>query len=549
MAVTSSPTRMRTRIAVPIIAAASVVALTLTAVPAYAATPTGSVTGKVVASDTGKPIVGANVTLWDPNGPYGYPSPVRAIQTKGDGSYTLNLTGIRSGSYDIEAGPNYGGGSAYARFERDVAGTVTAKSKLRQDFSLVRAGKISGKVSPAAADGNGQYVKLFATGANKADDGAQFGVDADGTFTTPYGVAPGTYKVQFIAPQGSGLANRFSGGSFAAASASTVTVTSGKTTTGVGTTLVGGGSVSGTVTAADTRAPLAGVSVELTSTDAAKSNRYVYWGTGYASQTGTDGSFDFTGVAPGSYTVHFETQPLSTTTTDSGSALYVPQYLGSRFTSSAKVITVAGTGAQQADVALQRGARITGTLTAAKTSLFDVRAYAKDPKTSKWVPVASKSVGQRGTSKSTTYSIPGLAPGSYKVGYRDYSTTATLPDGYYKDKTSLAGADTVTVPATGSVGKVDQALRYVFVTAATPTISGSAKVGSMLTARANTWSPTPTKFTYQWKRAGKTISKATGSKYKLTKSDKGKAITVTVTGTRSGYTTAAHTSKSVTPKS
>lgn len=546
MAVFSPSSRTRSRVAVPVIAAASVAALAFTSMPAYAATPTGTVTGKVVASDTGKPVAGAKVTLWDPDGPYGYPSPVRAIRTKSDGSYTLNLTGVRSGSYDIQAGPDYGSGSAYARFQRDIPGTVSAKSKLRQDFSLLRAGKIAGKVSPAPA-GQGQYFKLFATGSNTADDGDQLSVNADGTFTTPYGVAPGTYKVQFVAPQGSNLANRFYGGAFAASSASTVTVTSGKTTTGINTTLIPGGSVSGTVTAADTRAPLAGVSVQLTSTDAAKSNRYTYWGSEYTSLTGDDGSFDFTGVAPGAYTVHYGTTSSSSTDTDPGSAPYVPQYLGSRFASSATVVTVAGTAEQRADVALQRGASITGTLTAAKTSIFDVRAYALDPKTSRWVPVASIDVGQRGSSKSTKYSIPGLVPGSYKVGYRDYSTTATLPDGYFKDKTSLASAATVTVPAAGTVSKVDQTLRYAFLTTATPSISGTAKVGSALTAKPNTWSPAPTKFTYQWKRAGKAISKATSAKYTLTKSDKGKAITVTVTGTRSGYTTAAHTSKSVIP--
>jgi len=45
------------------------------------------------------------------------------------------------------------------------------------------------------------------------------------------------------------------------------------------------------------------------------------------------------------------------------------------------------------------------------------------------------------------------------------------------------------------------------------------------------------------KRNGKTIKGATKSTYKLTKSDAGKKITVTVTATRSGYTKAVKTSK------
>ena len=78
-----------------------------------------------------------------------------------------------------------------------------------------------------------------------------------------------------------------------------------------------------------------------------------------------------------------------------------------------------------------------------------------------------------------------------------------------------------------------------------PKISGTAKVGKKLKATKGSFKPAPSKITYQWKRNGKAIKKATKSTYKLTKSDAGKKITVTVTATRSGYTKAAKTSKAV----
>lgn len=78
--------------------------------------------------------------------------------------------------------------------------------------------------------------------------------------------------------------------------------------------------------------------------------------------------------------------------------------------------------------------------------------------------------------------------------------------------------------------------------APTPTISGTAKVGSTLTARAGTWTPAPVTLSYQWLRNGVAISGATSSTYKLTSTDKGKRITVRVTGTKTGYTTLAKTS-------
>ena len=76
----------------------------------------------------------------------------------------------------------------------------------------------------------------------------------------------------------------------------------------------------------------------------------------------------------------------------------------------------------------------------------------------------------------------------------------------------------------------------------TPTISGTAKYGKTLTGKAGTWSPKPT-LSYRWYRAGKAISGATKTTYKLTKSDIGKTITVKVTGKGSGLQTVSKMSK------
>jgi hypothetical protein len=84
------------------------------------------------------------------------------------------------------------------------------------------------------------------------------------------------------------------------------------------------------------------------------------------------------------------------------------------------------------------------------------------------------------------------------------------------------------------------------VTGTTPTISGTAKVGSTLTASPGTWGPAPVTLAYQWYRSGTAISGATASTYKLTTTDQTKTITVKVTGTKSGYTTAARTSAATT---
>jgi hypothetical protein len=78
----------------------------------------------------------------------------------------------------------------------------------------------------------------------------------------------------------------------------------------------------------------------------------------------------------------------------------------------------------------------------------------------------------------------------------------------------------------------------------TPSISGTAVVGSTLTLGPGSW-PADTTLTYQWLASGTPIAGATGSTLKLTAALLGKQITVVVTGTRPGYaTTTARTAPS-----
>jgi hypothetical protein len=80
-----------------------------------------------------------------------------------------------------------------------------------------------------------------------------------------------------------------------------------------------------------------------------------------------------------------------------------------------------------------------------------------------------------------------------------------------------------------------------FATAPVPTITGTAKIASTLTANPGTWTPLPS-FTYQWKRGGTAITGATAATYKPAAADAGTTLTVTVTGTKTGYTTVSKTS-------
>jgi len=80
------------------------------------------------------------------------------------------------------------------------------------------------------------------------------------------------------------------------------------------------------------------------------------------------------------------------------------------------------------------------------------------------------------------------------------------------------------------------------LTAPKPKITGQAKVGKTLAAKAGSWT-SGTKLTYHWSANGKRIKGADKAKLKLAKSLKGKKISVEVTGTKPGYTTVTQESK------
>ncbi|MDR2486963.1 MAG: hypothetical protein LBD12_03280, partial [Clostridiales Family XIII bacterium] len=82
-----------------------------------------------------------------------------------------------------------------------------------------------------------------------------------------------------------------------------------------------------------------------------------------------------------------------------------------------------------------------------------------------------------------------------------------------------------------------------FAKAPAPVVTGTAKVGKTLRAKAGSWD-VGTKLTWQWYVGGKAVKGATKSTFKPKASDYGKKITVKVTAKKAGYKTAVKTSKS-----
>jgi len=140
-----------------------------------------------------------------------------------------------------------------------------------------------------------------------------------------------------------------------------------------------------------------------------------------------------------------------------------------------------------------------------------------------------------------------------------WAPNATLSYQWYAGTALIPGATSSTfVPTTAEVGfpiKVrvtasNPAITSQFRTSAstsavagaftapTPSVSGTATVGSLLTAVPGTWTPTPS-FSYQWYANGVAITNAQSTTYRLTAAEIGKKLTVKVTGSKTSYPTTA----------
>ncbi len=98
--------------------------------------------------------------------------------------------------------------------------------------------------------------------------------------------------------------------------------------------------------------------------------------------------------------------------------------------------------------------------------------------------------------------------------------------------TTLQSASTAAVKTTAAPAKI---------TGTGVKISGTAKPGKKLSVKAGSWGPSGVKLSYRWYVNGKAIKGATGKTYQVKSADKGRRITVKVTGTKTGLTALART--------
>jgi hypothetical protein len=158
-------------------------------------------------------------------------------------------------------------------------------------------------------------------------------------------------------------------------------------------------------------------------------------------------------------------------------------------------------------------------------------------------------VGKQVTCHETTTSGESVFYGWFS-GSTKVATTQTLTIPASVANKSLACGVYVTVTGGTAASTAESAAKTVALGAALkatkkPALSGPHKVGKVEKVSTGNWSPKAKSYSYQWYLGSKKIAHATKSSLKLTKSEKGKKISVKVTAKASGYANGSATSNSV----
>lgn len=445
-------------------------------------THTGKLSG-VLRNGAGEPIAGAWVGVMDAGGRFG-----DTVVTDADGKWSMNRLSV--GSYKIEFSATVGGEEISEYWDNapdfESATVITlADGEQRTDLDAF----LGPDPLPAIPDAPTPTVSGSAVvGATVS---AGIGVWSDGTTLTLKWLANGT--------------------PIPGATDSTFTVTGAQL--GKKLSIRVTGTLDGFSTTSKTSAPTASVKAGTLTAPTPKISGTVAVGATLTAQPGT-----WTPGTAKTYQWLANGTPISKATK---STYKIPASL------EGKRLTVRVTG------------KLAGYTTIAKTSS------------------STKKVMKAGTPALSGSAVVGATltakPGSWTAGtsfsYQwkaDGLAIAKATKSTYKIPASMSGKKlsvTVTGKKSGyaTVVKTSSPTKKVMKVGAV-TISGTAAAGSTLTAKTSSWTINTT-YSYQWKADGKAISKATKSTYKVSSSLAGKAITVTVTGRKSGHATAAKTSK------
>lgn len=474
-----------------------------------------SISGSVIGADTSAALPGSSVQALSSDGPSGFAT------VGADGSYKINQ--LVPGTYTVQFNPaqNTNYLTQYWNNQpteaKAVPVTVAAGGALGGiDATLAVGGTVSGSVTTIEAPG----VGLAGAAAYAVDSGNNYVLgsttDADGNYSI-VGLAPGAYRIQFQPPYGDSHASQFWKHATTFDKGTPITVGANTAATGINATLTQGSTISGTVTDASTSLPIDTPAVEVET----PSGTYVAEGFGDSS-----GNYTVNNLPVGTFVVKFEG------TLD---VAYTPSWWknATKISAATRIKVTAGSAITGIDGAVARAYLAPGHPAISGSAKVGSTLTAKP---GKWKPSGTTFTYQWNRDGSA---IAGATNATYIPVNADagHSLTVSVTGDYFNyDERTVTSAATKAV--TGGI-----------LTSAVPQITGTPTRGSVLTAVAGTWGPGDVTLTYRWSRGGSKISGATSSTYVVTKADAGKRLTVTVTGTKTDFTSASLTSAATAPAS
>jgi hypothetical protein len=353
------------------------------------------------------------------------------------GEYTI--PGLSTGSYKIEFFAGFEGTNYVTQYfngktsssEADAVSVIAGGTTSGINAALHAGGLIRGRVTDASTHAPLAKIEVC---PSKVGGGAFAGctsTNAAGEYTLS-GLATGSYKVEFSAgfeAEAGNYAPQYFNGKPSSSAADTVSVIAGGTTSGINAEMLPAGQITGKVTDAITKAPLANVGV------CANENSVLEFGSRCASTNAT-GEYTISGLPGGSYKVEFSAG------FEAGN--YAPQYFNGKPSLSAAdaVSVVEGGTTSGINAEMHAGGQITGQVTDGSTHapLANISVCASEAGGGGLGGCAS-------TNTAGEYTISRLATGFYKVQFSAGSEAGNYTPQYFNGRTTLAEANEVGVKA------------------------------------------------------------------------------------------------------
>jgi 5-hydroxyisourate hydrolase-like protein (transthyretin family) len=404
------------------------------------------------------------------------------------------------------------------------------------DARLQLSGEIGGTVTAPPGSGVGSFDVLAWAQSRGTWSVVSTGYRVHGSSTTAYrlsGLAPGRYKVQFVSsdhPQEwwSDARTRDAG--------EWVQVTAGQTAGGIDAAFDAPATISGTIRVRNRTGTfpleLAAVGAYRLVDDVWVRERWV--------ETDDTGGFEIDALPAGVYKMVASSSILGD---------YPPRWYGDApdRADATELTLVAGHKVEGVDITLVPPSILWGTVTKPSGNPVEgVRVTVHLREDGGWVESGSATTDEDGL-----YYLMWMRPGTYRVEFDPGEEWAAE---WWDDGTSLASATDVVVGESEVVDDINAelsrprpVLRSPVQNMVRPSILGTPRVGSELTAAPGSWSPADVSYRYQWLEDGAFIHGAVERSLTLTAEREGSTISVRVTGRKTGYQSEVATSDGVGP--